>query len=209
MKDIEHIVFDVGQVLLHWDPELIYRDLIPDDEARTYFLTNVCTPEWNIEQDRGRDWSVAEEQLITKFPDHEPMIKAFRQNWHNSISHAYDDVVHIMNGLIENSHDVTILSNFNQHTFVECAERFPFLLNPRGATVSGNVGLIKPDIDIYRHHIREFGLNPQKTLFLDDSLANVEAAQKCGWRAVQFFGREGPHRLQQILADVGISIDIE
>ncbi len=207
MTKIEHIVFDVGQVLLHWDADLIYTDLIPDTVERSDFLTNVCSSAWNVEQDRGRDWTVAEDELIAEFPDKAELIRAFRPNWHRSVPYAHTEVAAIMDGLIESGYDVTILSNFNQHTYVEAMGKYPFLDHPRGATVSGDIGLIKPDQAIYSHHTREFDLAPEKTLFLDDSAANIEGARAFGWHAVQFFGKDGRSRLSQILSEAGITLD--
>ena len=78
MTKIEHIVFDVGKVLVHWDPELVYLNLIPDADERTHFLTKICSPEWNAEQDRGRDWGEAEDLLIAEHPEKAELIRAYR-----------------------------------------------------------------------------------------------------------------------------------
>ena len=209
MSVIDHIVFDVGHVLLHWDPELIYVDLIPGERERRFFLTNVCSAEWNIEQDRGRDWSDAEELLIADHPEKADLIRAYRLNWNKCTPHAHDGIAKIMVSLVDAGHDVTILSNFNQHTYAESTERFTFLKRPRGATVSGEVELIKPDPNIYHLHAKTFGLTPEKTLFLDDSAANIQAARNCSWNAVQFAGREGPTRLRQLLRGAGVSLPVE
>ncbi len=101
MAQIEHIVFDIGKVLIHWDPTLPYRRIIPDEEERNWFFQNVCTHDWNIEQDRGREWSVAEAELIEKYPEREEQIRAFRKHWHEMVPHAYDESVAIMESLIE------------------------------------------------------------------------------------------------------------
>jgi 2-haloacid dehalogenase len=186
MSEIRHIVFDIGKVLVHYDPEIPYRRLIPDAERRRWFLANVCTPAWNIEQDRGRSWSDAEAMLIADYPEHADNIRHFRRHWHEMVSHPYDDSVAILEGLVERGRDVTMLTNFAADTFAEARERFPFLAKPRGVTVSGEIGLLKPDRAIYDHHARAFGLDPSATIFIDDSLPNVEGARAAGWRAVQF-----------------------
>jgi 2-haloacid dehalogenase len=186
LTEIRHIVFDIGKVLIHYDPDLAYRDLIPDPENRRWFLETVTTGDWNIEQDRGRSWPDAEALLVADFPDHEANISAFRQNWHKMVPHAYDDSVAILEALIEDGHDVTMLTNFATDTFAEAQERFAFLKKPRGVTVSGECRLIKPDAAIYDLHARTFGLNPTHTLFIDDSAKNVEGAKQAGWQAVLF-----------------------
>ena len=101
MPEIKHIVFDIGQVLLHWNPELPYRRLIPDDERRQWFLDTVCNGDWNREQDRGRNWTEAEDILIAEFPDEAEMIRAYRTHWHEMVPHAYPDVAEILEQLID------------------------------------------------------------------------------------------------------------
>lgn len=189
-KTIRHIVFDIGKVLIHYDPDLPYSRIIPDQQERQWFFQNVCTHDWNLEQDRGRSWPDAEALLIAEFPEKEAHIRAFRQNWHEMVSHSYDDSVAIMLGLIEDGHDVTMLTNFASDTFRQAQDMFPFLKRPRGVTVSGDVGLIKPDVAIYERHHTDFDLEPAATLFIDDSFPNVEGAREAGWQAVHFTGAE-------------------
>ena len=186
MTEIRHIVFDIGKVLIHYDPNIPFSKLIPDAEERKWFFDNVCTSDWNIEQDRGRTWEEAEALLIAEHPGHADNIRAFRLHWHEMVPHAYDDSVAVIEGLIEAGHDVTMLTNFAADTFGEARRRFPFLNRPRGVTVSGEVGLIKPDRAIYERHAATFGLKPAATVFIDDSRKNVEGAEAAGWRAVLF-----------------------
>lgn len=190
MSEIRHIVFDIGKVLIHYDPALPYRRLIPDEATRNWFLANVCSSDWNLEQDRGRDWQEAERLLIERHPKYESMIRAFRQHWPEMVSHAYADSVQIFETLIDTGYDVTMLTNFASDTFDAARERFPFLKLPRGVTVSAEVGLLKPDQAIYDLHTSTFDLNPLATLFIDDSLQNIEGAQAAGWRAIQFINAE-------------------
>ncbi|MBX9452270.1 MAG: HAD family hydrolase [Neoaquamicrobium sediminum] len=188
MTQIDHIVFDIGKVLIHYDPDLPFSRLIPDEAERRWFFDNVCTSDWNIEQDRGRTWQEAEALLIAEHPTHEENIRNFRRHWHEMVPHAYDGSVAIMEGLIAQGRDVTMLTNFAADTFTEARGLFPFLEKPRGVTVSGEVGLIKPDERIYRLHAETFGLTPATTLFIDDSAKNVEGAKGAGWNAVLFTG---------------------
>ncbi|WFP75598.1 HAD family phosphatase [Mesorhizobium sp. WSM4906] len=186
MTEIRHIVFDIGRVLIHYDPNLAFSRLIPDADERKWFFDHVCTSEWNIEQDRGRTWEEAEALLMAEHPDHAENIRNFRRHWHDMVPHAYDDSVAIMVGLIESGRDVTMLTNFAADTFTEARQRFGFLDRPRGVTVSGEIGLIKPDQAIYDHHVASFGLEPAATLFIDDSQKNVDGAKAAGWQAVLF-----------------------
>ncbi|TPJ77761.1 HAD family phosphatase [Mesorhizobium sp. B2-6-2] len=186
MTEIRHIVFDIGKVLIHYDPDIPFSRLIPDAEERRWFFDNVCTSAWNIEQDRGRTWEEAEAALIAEHPDHAENIRNFRRHWHEMVPHAYEDSVAVMLGLIERGHDVTMLTNFAADTLAEARQRFDFLNRPRGVTVSGEIGLIKPDQAIYDHHVAAFGLKPLATLFIDDSQKNVDGAKAAGWQAVLF-----------------------
>ena len=102
------------------------------------------------------------------------------------IPHAYDDSAALMTRLIDAGHDVTMLTNFASDTFVEARERFAFLQRPRGVTVSGDVGFIKPQREIYDLHVSTFGLEPAATLFIDDSPQMSTGAKQAGWQAVLF-----------------------
>lgn len=186
MTEIRHIVFDIGKVLIHYDPDLPFSRLIPDADERKWFFDNICTSDWNIEQDRGRTWEEAEALLIGKHPEHAANIRNFRLHWHEMVPHAYDDSVSLMNRLIDGGHDVTLLTNWARDTFTEARGRFPFLERPRGITVSGEIGMIKPERGIYDHHAAAFDLEPSASLFIDDSQKNVDGAQAAGWHAVLF-----------------------
>jgi len=201
MTEIRHIVFDIGKVLIHYDPDLPYSRLIPDAEKRRWFFDNVCTSEWNIEQDRGRSWADAEALLIAQHPNEADNIRAFRRHWHEMVPHHYEDSVALMLGLIEDGRDVTMLTNFAADTFAEARARFPFLDRPRGVTVSGEIGLIKPEKAIFDRHAADFGLDPSASLFIDDSAKNVKGAIDAGWQAVLF---EGAEKLEADLKRLGV-----
>ncbi len=186
MIEIKHIVFDVGQVLIKWDREIPFRHLIPDQQKRDWFLDTVCTPEWNLEQDRGRSWEDAEELLIKQHPDDETAIRGFRKHWVEMIHDAVEGTATIMQGLMDAGHDVTLLTNFHRDTFQLAKQKYPFLEKPRGETVSGEVGLIKPEKAIYDHHVSSHSLEPEATLFFDDSKSNVAGARDAGWHAELF-----------------------
>lgn len=186
-----HIVFDIGKVLIRYDPHLGLREAIPDDAERAWFLETVCTDAWNLEQDRGRSWAEAEALLIADWPDQTGRIRAFRANWPKMVHDRIAPTVDLFERLIDEGRDVTMLTNFAADTFTEAKVIFPFLTRPRGVTVSGEVGLIKPDPAIYRRHAQTFGLDPAHTLFIDDNPANVAAARAEGWRAIQYVDHDG------------------
>jgi 2-haloacid dehalogenase len=201
MTEIKHIVFDIGKVLIHYDPNIPFGRLIPDEEKRRFFFETVCTNDWNLEQDRGRSWDEAEASLIAEHPEQEEMIRAFRKHWHEMVSHSYDDSVSIMRRLIAAGHDVTMLTNFASDTFAQARTIFPFLAEPRGVTVSGDIALIKPDQAIYDRHTADFALDPTFTVFIDDSLKNVEGAKAAGWHAIHFTSAE---QLERDLRALGL-----
>ncbi|UIJ71137.1 HAD family phosphatase [Aurantimonas sp. HBX-1] len=187
---IDHIVFDIGKVLIHYDPQIPYRTIIPDEAERAFFLAEVCSHDWNLEQDRGRPWPDAEAEAIARHPDRDDDIRAFRRNWQLMVPHAHDGSVAIMRHLIAAGIDVTLLTNFASDTFREAQAKFPFLTETRGVTVSGDIRLIKPDAAIYHRHARDFGLEPTRTLFIDDTPINVTGAREVGWQAIHFVSAE-------------------
>jgi HAD superfamily hydrolase (TIGR01509 family) len=186
MNEIRHVVFDLGQVLIGWDPQAPYRRLIPDENQRARFFAEVCTHDWNLEQDRGRSWREAEEALIAEHPQHADLIRAFRANWWEMIPGAIEENVAIVEDLIDRDIDVTALTNWASDTYAEAEAEFPILAKFRGVTVSGRVRLVKPDPAIYRHHADAFGLSAANTLFFDDNARNVAGARALGWNAEQY-----------------------
>jgi 2-haloacid dehalogenase len=203
MAEIKHIVFDIGMVLVHYDPNLPFSRFIPDAEERRWFFENICTHDWNIEQDRGRTWEEAEALLIAEHPEHAENIRNFRRHWHEMVPYEIADSVAILRELIAQGRDVTMLTNWAADTFVEARQRFGFLIEPRGVTVSAEVRLIKPDPAIYALHASTFALAPDATLFIDDNTKNVDAARSAGWQAIHF---TNPPALKTALADHGIQV---
>ncbi|MEM8770153.1 MAG: HAD family phosphatase [Pseudomonadota bacterium] len=206
MSAIHHIVFDIGHVLLHFDPASAYEEAIPDSDERSAFLSEICNVDWIAEQDRGRSWAEGENLLIERHPEKAALIRRFRTHWREMVPHAHDDAVATMRSLIAEGFDVTLLSNISADKFEEARALYPFQSEPRGATVSGAIGLIKPDPAIYRHHEETFGLEPEATLFIDDNARNIEAAQQCGWNVVHH--RPGA-AVAPLLQDFGLTLGTE
>lgn len=200
---IRHIVFDIGNVLLNFDPELAYLDLIPDQMERDAFLRDVCSRDWITAQDRVHAWAPGEVELIARYPDREALIRSFRERWHDMVPNAIADSVGILEQLPGNDLDVTALTNFNGETFDEASQRFDFFKLFRGITVSGRIGLLKPEVEIFQHHVTAFDVVPEATLLIDDVAANVEAARNAGWHAVQFIN---PDRLRCDLRSLAVNV---
>lgn len=178
------LVFDIGNVLLHWDPDILFAKLIPDNGARAAFFRDILPPEWNIEQDRGRDWAEAEAERIALFPDQAPLIRAFRARWHEMIPHAITANV----AVLEDARTIGIpcyaITNFATDTFAEAQARFPFLARFDGAVVSAEERLIKPDPAIFEVFLGRYGLQPEACLFMDDSAKNISTARDMGFATI-------------------------
>jgi 2-haloacid dehalogenase len=195
------VVFDVGQVLVQWDPRHLYRTLFPDPDRMEFFLSEVCTPAWNLELDRGMDWDEALSERIARYPSFEREIRAFWERWDEMVPGAIDGTVRLLEALAADGIPLFALTNFNARTFARTRARFPFFRHLRGAVVSGEEGIVKPDARIYRLLTARYGLDPPQTLFIDDVHANVEAAQECGWQGLRF---TDPGALREDLARLGL-----
>ncbi|MGE0005250.1 MAG: HAD family hydrolase [Parvibaculaceae bacterium] len=199
------VVFDIGNVLVAWDPRNLYRRYFQGrDEEMEWFLKNVCTPAWNIEQDRGRSFSEAVELLVKEHPPQwHPMIRAFDVEWHETISGAIQGSVAILERLKANKVPVYAITNWNQDKFREARERFGFLDSFDGIVVSGDEGLLKPDREIFELFFARYGVTPQTAVFVDDSLRNVEGARAAGMRGLHF---TSPEALARDLRGLGFSV---
>ncbi|HEV7257712.1 MAG TPA: HAD family phosphatase [Bosea sp. (in: a-proteobacteria)] len=180
------VVFDVGNVLVRWDPTLLYRDMIPDDEKRAWFMQNVCTAAWNIEQDRGRSWEEAVALLVASHPEWETEIRAFDERWHETVPGIIEDSVAVLEELKARGEKVYAITNFSREKWAECLIRFPFLQSFDGVVVSAHERVIKPDPAIYEILLRRYGLSAPGCIFIDDSAKNIEAARGVGMKAVHF-----------------------
>jgi 2-haloacid dehalogenase len=183
---IEAVVFDIGGVLLDWDPRHLYRKLFEDEEAMNRFLEQVCTMEWHQRHDRG--YSVVEscEKLATAHPEHAALIRAWGSRSEEMVAGPIDGTVEILQELRRAGVACYALSNMERESYPRRVARYPFLSWFDGAVVSGFEGVIKPDPEIFRLLLSRFDLRPEKTLVIDDSAANVEAARNLGMHAIHF-----------------------
>ncbi|NBN64671.1 HAD-IA family hydrolase [Microvirga tunisiensis] len=185
------VVFDIGNVLIEWDPEHLYRRLIPDAAARRHFLTEVCSPDWNLEQDRGRSWSEAVAERVALYPDHADLIRAYDSGWHEMVPGEVPGSVRLLSELGDRGVPLYAITNFSAEKFVEARARFPFLGTAfRDTVVSAEERLLKPDPRIYEVLLARNGLDAASCVFIDDSLKNVEGARNVGMAAIHFTGAE-------------------
>ncbi|MBX6321088.1 MAG: HAD family phosphatase [Rhodospirillaceae bacterium] len=182
------VVFDLGGVLIDWDPRHLYRKLLPDDPARMeWFLSTICTDAWNEEQDAGRPFADAVALLCRRHPEHADLIRAYDERWPEMLNGAHAETVAILEALRRRGRPpLYALTNWSAEKFPVALERFAFLRWFDGIVVSGELGLRKPDPRLFRHLLERFGLQPETTFFVDDSRRNVEAARALGLDAVLF-----------------------
>jgi 2-haloacid dehalogenase len=181
------VVFDIGNVLVHWDPRRVYRTIFKTEAEVDDFLSRVLPPEWNLEQDRGRSWKEAEDSQIALFPDYADAIRAFRARWIETVPNAIAGTVAILEKLKAGGVPLYAITNFASDTLVEAKTLYPFLATSFiDMVVSGDEKLIKPDPAIYHVLLNRQKLQAEDCVFIDDSMKNVEAAAKLGIHALHF-----------------------
>jgi 2-haloacid dehalogenase len=196
------IIFDLGGVLIDWNPRYVFEQIFDDEREMQYFFDYICTPEWNVQQDAGRPLAEATEAKVAEFPDYEPQIRAYYGRWREMLAgpiHETVDILHHLNQRDE--HRLLALTNWSHETFPVALELYDFLQIFEGIVVSGREKLIKPDRRIYQLLINRYEVEPAKALFIDDNRQNVQGAQDVGLNAVHF---ESPGQLRQFLQEKGI-----
>ena len=185
--DRDIVVFDLGGVLIEWDPRHLYRKLFAGDEAAMeHFLANVCTHEWNRGQDAGRSFAEGARLLKADHPDKAELIDAYCARFDEMMPGPVAGSVEILSELKERGTAVYCLTNFSAETYPPTFERFEFLRWFHGILVSGQVGLIKPDPRIFELLVERFAIDPERAVYIDDVAANVAAARPFGIHAIHF-----------------------
>jgi 2-haloacid dehalogenase len=180
-------VFDVGGVLVDWNPRHLYRSFFPGDEAgMEAFLAGVCTPEWNGRQDAGRRWKEAIAELSLQHPACTSLIAAYRERWAEMLGGPIAGVPEILGELRSAGVPRYGLSNWSGETFPLAVERYEFLRWLDGIVVSGDVGLVKPDPAIFQLLFERHAIEPSSAVLIDDSPVNVAAAESHGMVGVLF-----------------------
>jgi 2-haloacid dehalogenase len=183
---ITAVVFDLGGVLIDWDPRHLYRSLFDDEAEMERFLAEVTTQAWNYEQDRGRPFAHAIAELTREHPDQADLIEAYWSRWPETLGEPFHETVEILTGLRATGIRLLALTNWSAETFPFAPPRYPFLAWFEAVIVSGEVELAKPDPAIFQLLVDRHGLEPARTVLIDDSVANVEAAGALGFRAIRF-----------------------
>jgi 2-haloacid dehalogenase len=194
------VLWDVGNVIVRWDPRTLYSKIFPDPAERDDFLARVCTLEWHAETDRGLPPEENTRRLIERFPDHEAAIRAWWDRWDEMFGGPIEETVEVIEALAERGVPQFGLTNMAAGSWPAIRAMTPAFDHLSYVLVSGEHGLIKPDPAIYRLLCAKVGMEPEALLFVDDSERNVEAARRLGFWVHQF---HEPHALRAAAALLG------
>lgn len=187
MNKIDTIIFDLGGVLIDWDPRKVYRTIFKTEKEIDWFFENICTSDWNENQDAGYPLAKATDELVAKHPEWEKEIKAFYGRWEEMLGGPIQETVEIYKQLKQNpSYKFYALTNWSAETFPIALERFDFLQWFDGRLVSGEEKTRKPFLDFYQKLLDKFYIDSSKAVFIDDNLRNVKAAQSLGIESIHF-----------------------
>ncbi len=181
MNQPTSVIFDIGKVLIHWDPRCLYEKLIADPEELDWFLDKVVNFEWHHEHDRGLPYAVSLSQKAMDYPQYADLIYAFRERWNETIPGQIDEVVALLYKLEANKVPLYALTNYSAETFPELAAEFSWVGAFEDIVVSGEIGLVKPELPIYHFAKDKFGVGDGEALFIDDKLDNIKAGEKVGF----------------------------
>jgi len=197
---ITTVVFDLGGVLIDWDPRYLYRKLMAEDEVEP-FLAEIGFFAWNHAQDAGGPWSDAVEALATEHPHRRDLIAAFPDRFPETLGGAIEGTVALLEELRRAGTRLLALTNWSSETFPVALDTFGFLEHFEGIVVSGEEGVGKPDPALFQILLERYALVPHQTVFIDDSAANVSAAAELGLVALRF---SDPGRLRADLSRLGL-----
>ncbi len=196
------LVFDLGGVLIDWNPRHLYRKVFMDRESEMdFFLEEICPAEWNAAQDRGRSIREAVRERVELFPAYEPLIRIYYGRWEEMVSGPIDGTVSILRKLKKSGYQLAALSNWSAETFPRVADRFEFLSWFDPLVISGEIEMVKPEPDIYHHLLEKIAKPASSCLFIDDKKENIQTARDLGFQAIQF---SAPDQLSSQLRNMGV-----
>ncbi len=188
MRQIDTVIFDLGGVLIDLNPEYVFLPAFKGDrEKMNWFFDNICTMSWNENQDAGYPLAKATEDLVVQFPDYEDYIRMYYGSWEHMLGGAIEGSVAILKKIIETKmYKVVALTNWSSETFPIAQKRFEFLSWFHGIVVSGEEKTRKPYKEIYETTINRFNIAPEKSVFIDDNLRNIKAANALDINGIHF-----------------------
>lgn len=190
MSRIKYVVFDIGGVLIDWNPRHLFRKVFDSEEEMEWFLANVCTYEWNLQQDGGKLFHVATAELQEKFPEYRDKIALYYGRWEEMLGGEIKGTVEIFKKLKSAGIPLYALSNWSHEAFPVAYERYGFMKDFDGLVVSGYEKLLKPDHAIYRVLMERYGVNPGEAVYIDDNRPNADAAAELGFNAIHFLSSD-------------------
>jgi 2-haloacid dehalogenase len=198
------IIFDLGGVLIDWNPVYLYEKIFDNETEMKQFLEKICTPEWNEEQDAGRTLSEGTDFLIKEYPQHEENIRAYYDRWEEMLGGVIEGTVEIFRKLKDKSeYKLYALTNWSAETFPIALQRYEFLNWFDGVVVSGTEKIRKPFPEFYELLLDRYNLKAEEALFIDDNVRNVHAAKQVGIDSIPF---KNPTQLQEELLARGFEI---
>lgn len=184
---IRNVVFDLGGVLVDWNPRYVFKEIFVTDEAVEYFLDNICTNRWNEQQDAGRSFKDGTEYLVKEFPHYESEIKVYYSKWSQMLKGDIPETVNLLLAIKScGNYRLLALTNWADESFPVALDRFDFLQWFDGILVSGTEMMIKPDPEIFELLMRRYQIKAEETLFIDDNINNINTAKKLGFHVVHF-----------------------
>lgn len=198
---IDTLIFDLGNVLVRWNPANLYAKIFQDQTELDYFLNHICTMEWHTLQDGGRSPQEGTEALVKEYPQWEAPIRAFYTRWKEMFGGTIEGSVNILKELKEKGYKLYALSNWNRELYDQTVDEFPFLDWFDGKVISSETGMKKPDENIYHWLLQTFSIHSQRALFIDDNADNVATAERLGIRSIRF---TDPEALRQHLQSLQI-----
>lgn len=206
MNQPKAIIFDLGNVLVDWNPDYLFRKIITDADKRQYFLTHICNLHWNELQDGGRTIAEGTAELLAQHPEWEEQIRAYYDRWPEMFNGPIEGTVEIFRQLkAQERYKFYALTNWSAELFPIALEIFPFFHWFDGRVVSGEEGMRKPDPTFFQLLLDRYGLQASEVLFIDDNLRNVMAAEAMAIDSICF---ENPQQLQAALAERGIVVNL-
>jgi len=199
---INTVIFDLGGVLIDWNPRYVYRTIFKTEEEIDWFFENVATHDWNENQDAGYPIAKATEELVAQHPEWEKEIKAYYGRWTEMLGGPIRGTVDIFRQLKDIPGLKTYaLTNWSAETFHIALDRYDFLHWFDGRVVSGEEKTRKPFQDFYQRLLDRYNVNPSQALFIDDNLRNVKAAEALGIKGIHF---HDPAQLKKELINFGL-----
>jgi len=199
---IKNIVFDLGGVLVDWNPRYLYKKIFETEQEVDWFLSNICTSQWNAHQDAGRTLEEATRFLVDRHPEYTSEITAYYERWTEMLNGHIEGTVQILQKLKNlDSHRLLALTNWSGETFPTALDMFDFLHWFEGIVVSGDEKLIKPDSRIYQLLFDRYRIKPEESVFIDDSLQNITTAKELGMAGIHF---QDPPQLVGHLKELGV-----